>query len=62
MDSLPLQFKLDAVFDETSAGRQDKVYFKVVRPKVLSLFEGHDATVILFGPSNCGKTYCLKGG
>lgn len=56
-----MQFSFDAVHDETSSGRQDKVYAQNVRPLVHSFVEGSSNTVILFGPTACGKTFTLKG-
>ena len=58
----PVQFKFDSVYDETSGGRQEKIYIQNVRPMVHSFIEGNNQCVVLFGPSQCGKTYTIKGG
>jgi hypothetical protein len=58
----PVQFKFDGVYDETSSGKQDKIFVQNVRPMVHSFVEGTNQCVILFGPTACGKTYTLKGG
>ena len=50
------------MYDETSSGRQDKIYTQNVRPMVHNFVEGGDACVLLFGPSSSGKTHTLKGG
>jgi hypothetical protein len=47
----PIQFKFDSVYDETSNGRQEKIYIQNVRPMVHSFIEGMNQCVALFGPS-----------
>jgi hypothetical protein len=58
----PVQFKFDGVYDEGSSGKQDKIFVENIRPMVHSFVEGSNQCVILFGPTACGKTYTLKGG
>lgn len=52
-------FEFDNVFSEVQ--RQDKFYGQSVKPVVQSFVEGENGTVILFGPSQSGKTYSLHG-
>ena len=33
-----------------------------MRPIIHNFVEGSNACVLLFGPSDCGKTFTLKGG
>ncbi|CDW75105.1 low quality protein: centromere-associated protein e [Stylonychia lemnae] len=40
---------------------QDKFYHSVVSPAIRGFIEGTSASVILFGPTEGGKTYTLKG-
>lgn len=57
----PVSFQFDQVLDETSQGRQEKLYSQSVRPIVHNFIEGRSGCVVLLGPSDCGKTYTLKG-
>jgi len=52
-------FTYDNVFNETQ--RQEKFYSSAVRPLVKAFIEGENACVSLFGPTESGKTYTLKG-
>ena len=61
LQSQPVQFMFDQVYDETSTGRQEKVYIQNVRPIVHNFIEGRNGCVVLLGPSDCGKTFTLKG-
>lgn len=55
-----LPFVLDAVFDGSAPTR--RVYTQVVRPLVLSVLHGRNATVLAYGATNSGKTYTMQGG
>lgn len=57
----PVSFQFDQVLDETAQGRQEKLYIQNVRPLVHNFIEGRSGCVVLLGPSDCGKTYTLKG-
>jgi hypothetical protein len=52
-------FQFDSVFNESH--KQEKFYSAVVRPTIRSFIEGENACVILFGPTEGGKTHTLKG-
>eukprot|EP00347_Sterkiella_histriomuscorum_P021720 403333001 len=52
-------FNFDQVFNESH--RQDKFYQSVVSPAVKSFVEGINSSVLLFGPTEGGKTFTLKG-
>lgn len=52
-------FNFDSVFNETH--KQEKFYSSAIRPIVKSFVEGENACVLLFGPTESGKTYALKG-
>ena len=52
-------FNFDSVFNESY--KQEKFYTSTVRPVVQSFVEGENASVILFGPTEGGKTFTLKG-
>jgi len=52
-------FHLDSVFNETH--KQEKFYSSSIRPVVKSFIEGENASIILFGPTEGGKTHTLKG-
>ena len=41
--------------------KQEKFYASSVRPIVKSFVEGESGCVLLFGPTEGGKTYTLKG-
>ena len=47
------------MFNEST--RQDKFYSQTVKPVVKSFIEGESGSVIIFGPTNGGKTFSLKG-
>jgi hypothetical protein len=47
------------VFNESH--KQEKFYTSVVRPVVKNFIEGENGCVLLFGPTEGGKTYTLKG-
>ncbi|XP_062941219.1 kinesin-like protein KIF27 [Cynocephalus volans] len=53
-------FTFDFVFGKTST--QDEVYNTCVKPLVLSLIEGYNATVFAYGQTGSGKTYTIGGG
>lgn len=50
-------FGFDGVCNETQ--RQEKFYAQHVKPVVQNFIEGENGTVLLFGPSQSGKTYTL---
>lgn len=52
-------FNFDSVFNESH--KQEKFYSSVVRPVVKSFVEGENACIFLFGPTEGGKTFTLKG-
>jgi len=52
-------FQFDSVFNESH--KQEKFYSSVVRPAVRSFVEGENACILLFGPTEGGKTFTLKG-
>jgi hypothetical protein len=52
-------FNFDSVFNETH--KQEKFYSSAIRPVVKSFVEGENACILLFGPTESGKTYTLKG-
>lgn len=47
------------MFNESQ--KQEKFYAQTVRPLVQNFIEGENGCVILFGPTQGGKTYTLKG-
>ncbi|XP_023554941.1 kinesin-like protein KIF27, partial [Octodon degus] len=53
-------FTFDFVFGKNST--QDEVYSTCVKPLVLSLIEGYNATVFAYGQTGSGKTYTIGGG
>ncbi|XP_012327557.2 kinesin-like protein KIF27 isoform X1 [Aotus nancymaae] len=53
-------FTFDFVFGENST--QDEVYNTCIKPLVLSLIEGYNATVFAYGQTGSGKTYTIGGG
>ena len=52
-------FKFDSVFNESY--KQEKFYASCIRPTVKSFVEGENACIVMFGPTDGGKTYTLKG-
>lgn len=52
-------YDFDNVFHEVH--RQEKFYKQTVRPVVNAFVEGESGTVMLFGPSQSGKTFTLHG-
>ncbi|XP_003407846.1 kinesin-like protein KIF27 isoform X1 [Loxodonta africana] len=53
-------FTFDYVFGKSST--QDEVYNTCIKPLVLSLIEGYNATVFAYGQTGSGKTYTIGGG
>ncbi|XP_037707076.1 kinesin-like protein KIF27 isoform X2 [Choloepus didactylus] len=53
-------FTFDFVFGKNST--QDEVYNMCIKPLVLSLMEGYNATVFAYGQTGSGKTYTIGGG
>ncbi|XP_075405951.1 kinesin-like protein KIF27 isoform X3 [Tenrec ecaudatus] len=53
-------FTFDYVFGKCST--QDEVYNTCIKPLVLSLIEGYNATVFAYGQTGSGKTYTIGGG
>ncbi|XP_014684008.1 kinesin-like protein KIF27 isoform X2 [Equus asinus] len=53
-------FTFDFVFGKNST--QDEVYNTCIKPLVLSLLEGYNATVFAYGQTGSGKTYTIGGG
>ncbi|XP_042636611.1 kinesin-like protein KIF27 [Orycteropus afer afer] len=53
-------FTFDFVFGKSST--QDEVYNICIKPLVLSLIEGYNATVFAYGQTGSGKTYTIGGG
>ncbi|XP_060055482.1 kinesin-like protein KIF27 isoform X1 [Erinaceus europaeus] len=53
-------FTFDFVFGKNST--QDEVYITCIKPLVLSLIEGYNATVFAYGQTGSGKTYTIGGG
>ncbi|CAO2596212.1 Kinesin-like protein KIF27 [Lemmus lemmus] len=53
-------FTFDFVFGKNST--QDEVYNLCIKPLVLSLIEGYNATVFAYGQTGSGKTYTIGGG
>ncbi|XP_045154563.1 kinesin-like protein KIF27 isoform X2 [Echinops telfairi] len=53
-------FTFDYVFGKSST--QDEVYNTCIKPLVLSLVEGYNATVFAYGQTGSGKTYTIGGG
>ncbi|XP_031214447.1 kinesin-like protein KIF27 isoform X4 [Mastomys coucha] len=53
-------FTFDFVFGKDST--QDEVYNTCIKPLVLSLIEGYNATVFAYGQTGSGKTYTIGGG
>lgn len=41
--------------------KQEKFYSSSIRPSVKSFVEGENACILLFGPTESGKTHTLKG-
>lgn len=54
-----LSFQLDAVY--TEGQKQEKFYSQQIRPIVKNFIEGDNGCVVLFGPTEGGKSHTLKG-
>lgn len=52
-------FELDKVF--TEATRQEDVYDYVGRPIIHDVLSGYNGTILAYGPTGSGKTYCMFG-
>jgi hypothetical protein len=50
----------DQIYNETY--QLDNIYTDKVKEYVSNLFQGGNSCVLLFGPNDSGKSYCLKGG
>ncbi|XP_073489757.1 kinesin-like protein KIF27 [Aquarana catesbeiana] len=53
-------FTFDYVFGKASF--QDDVYSNCIKPLLVSLIEGYNATVFAYGQTGSGKTYTIGGG
>ncbi|XP_073402126.1 kinesin-like protein KIF27 [Dendrobates tinctorius] len=53
-------FTFDHVFGKSST--QDDVYDSCIKPLLVSLIEGYNATVFAYGQTGSGKTYTIGGG
>ncbi|XP_018417132.1 PREDICTED: kinesin-like protein KIF27 [Nanorana parkeri] len=53
-------FTFDYVFGKASS--QDDVYGACIKPLLVSLIEGYNATVFAYGQTGSGKTYTIGGG
>ncbi|XP_029472744.1 kinesin-like protein KIF27 isoform X2 [Rhinatrema bivittatum] len=53
-------FTFDFIFGNKSS--QDDVYTNCIKPLVVSLIEGYNATVFAYGQTGSGKTYTIGGG
>ncbi|NXE52347.1 KIF27 protein, partial [Casuarius casuarius] len=53
-------FTFDFVFGKNST--QEEVYTTCIKPLVVSLTEGYNATVFAYGQTGSGKTYTIGGG
>ncbi|XP_019372947.1 PREDICTED: kinesin-like protein KIF27 [Gavialis gangeticus] len=53
-------FTFDFVFGKKST--QEEVYTTCIKPLVVSLIEGYNATVFAYGQTGSGKTYTIGGG
>ncbi|XP_068093082.1 kinesin-like protein KIF27 isoform X2 [Hyperolius riggenbachi] len=53
-------FTFDYVFGKASS--QDDVYSNCIKPLLVSLIEGYNATVFAYGQTGSGKTYTIGGG
>ncbi|NXN66684.1 KIF27 protein, partial [Himantopus himantopus] len=53
-------FTFDLVFGKNST--QEEVYSVCIKPLLLSLTEGYNATVFAYGQTGSGKTYTIGGG
>ncbi|KAK6634282.1 hypothetical protein RUM44_004893 [Polyplax serrata] len=52
-------FTFDAVYD--SKAKQQDLYDEAVRPLVVSVLQGFNATVFAYGQTGTGKTYTMEG-
>lgn len=53
-------FKLDAFFGEVDNGIS-KIFQNEVRPLILRIFQGCNATIFAYGATGSGKTYTMQG-
>ncbi|XP_069817896.1 kinesin-like protein KIF27 isoform X2 [Dendropsophus ebraccatus] len=53
-------FTFDHVFGKSAT--QDDVYSSCIKPLLVSLIEGYNATVFAYGQTGSGKTYTIGGG
>lgn len=53
-------FTFDFVFGKNAT--QEEVYSVCIKPLVVSLTEGYNATVFAYGQTGSGKTYTMGGG
>lgn len=53
-------FTFDFVLGKNST--QEEVYTTCIKPLVVSLIEGYNATVFAYGQTGSGKTYTIGGG
>lgn len=53
------RFQFDRAFGEQ--GNQSEVYDEVGRPIVNDVLSGYNATVLAYGPTGSGKTFCMFG-
>ncbi|OCU02753.1 kinesin-like protein KIF27 [Xenopus laevis] len=53
-------FTYDSVFGKSSS--QEDVYRSCIKPLLVSLMEGYNATVFAYGQTGSGKTYTIGGG
>uniref|UniRef100_A0A8B9TKI7 Kinesin motor domain-containing protein n=1 Tax=Anas platyrhynchos TaxID=8839 RepID=A0A8B9TKI7_ANAPL len=53
-------FTFDVVFGKNST--QEEVYPVCIKPLLVSLAEGYNATVFAYGQTGSGKTYTIGGG
>jgi hypothetical protein len=53
------RFQFDRVFDQSAS--QSSVYADVALPLVRDLLQGYNATILAYGQTGGGKTYCMFG-
>jgi len=51
-------FNFDSVFDETFSS--ESIYLETVRPLLKNLLNGQSSCILMFGPTNSGKSHSLK--
>ncbi|CAE7696347.1 unnamed protein product [Symbiodinium pilosum] len=52
-------FRLDSAFGQETS--QQKVYQEVGRPVVQDVLSGYNGTILAYGPTGSGKTFCMFG-